>query len=586
MYESPHALPYRNIYIVDTEFYGEQGNRKTPVCLVVRDFRSNTVVRYWMDQLAQMAAPPFDISENTLFVAYFASAEFSTFLELHWDLPTHVFDCFTEFKCNTNGSALQHGVGLLGACRYFDITTVDFPEKDHMRQLILSGGPWSQQQRQEILFYCQSDVDILANLFSAMLNRWPMGEGDLGRALLRGRYMRAVAKMEQIGTPIDQFTFQHLAHNWFRIKSELIAEVDKQYDVYENGSFKLKKFETFLSREAIDWPVLSDGKLALDRDTFRQMSRTIPRLSSLYQLRATLSEIREIKLNVGIDDRNRTLISPFASKTGRNQPSTTRFIFGLPSWIRHLIKPSTNMAIAYLDFSSQEIAIAAALSEDAQLWEAYASGDPYIEFAIQAGLAPIGATKTTHPEVRSKCKVIMLGVQYGMSAYGMAKGAGIHNLDAQDLLQRHKEVYRTFWAWSEQNAHAGLAGSPLHTVFGWKIQAGLGQELKENTFLNWPMQANGAEMLRLACSLTTEAGIRVCAPVHDAILIEAKSDEIDKQVALTISLMEEASSLVLGKERKCRVDSEIVHWPNRYCDPRGADMWAFVTSKLEPKGGH
>ena len=64
------------------------------------------------------------------------------------------------------------------------------------------------------------------------------------------------------------------------------------------------------------------------------------------------------------------------------------------------------------------------------------------------------------------------------------------------------------------------------------------------------MQANGAEMLRLACSLTTEAGIRVCAPVHDAILIEAKSDEIDKQVALTISLMEEASSLVLGKERK------------------------------------
>ena len=33
------------------------------------------------------------------------------------------------------------------------------------------------------------------------------------------------------------------------------------------------------------------------------------------------------------------------------------------------------------------------------------------------------------------------------------------------------------------------------------------------------MQANGAEMLRLACCLATERGIEVCAPVHDAVLI-------------------------------------------------------------------
>jgi hypothetical protein len=34
------------------------------------------------------------------------------------------------------------------------------------------------------------------------------------------------------------------------------------------------------------------------------------------------------------------------------------------------------------------------------------------------------------------------------------------------------------------------------------------------------MQGNGAEMLRIACIFLTEAGIRVCAPVHDALLIE------------------------------------------------------------------
>jgi hypothetical protein len=35
------------------------------------------------------------------------------------------------------------------------------------------------------------------------------------------------------------------------------------------------------------------------------------------------------------------------------------------------------------------------------------------------------------------------------------------------------------------------------------------------------MQGNGAEMLRVACILGTERGVRINAPVHDALLAEA-----------------------------------------------------------------
>ena len=41
----------------------------------------------------------------------------------------------------------------------------------------------------------------------------------------------------------------------------------------------------------------------------------------------------------GRDGRNRTLLSPFSAKTGRNQPSTTKFVFGPAKWVRGLIKP-------------------------------------------------------------------------------------------------------------------------------------------------------------------------------------------------------------------------------------------------------
>ena len=47
---------------------------------------------------------------------------------------------------------------------------------------------------------------------------------------------------------------------------------------------------------------------------------------------------------------------------------------------------------------------------------------------------------------------------------------------------------------------------------------------------NFPMQANGAEMLRIACILGTERGIEVCAPVHDAVLIAAPVERIDAEV--------------------------------------------------------
>jgi hypothetical protein len=89
-----------------------------------------------------------------------------------------------------------------------------------------------------------------------------------------------------------------------------------------------------------------------------------------------LSELRLNNLAVGTDGRNRTLLSRFKSKTARNQPSNAKFIFGPSVWLRGLIKLKMGHSVAYLDRSSQEIAIAAALSGDDAMWKGYATGDP------------------------------------------------------------------------------------------------------------------------------------------------------------------------------------------------------------------
>jgi hypothetical protein len=93
------------------------------------------------------------------------------------------------------------------------------------------------------------------------------------------------------------------------------------------------------------------------------------------------------------------------------------------------------------------------------------------------------------------------------------------------------------------------------------------------------MQANGAEMLRIASILLTEAGIRVCAPVHDALLIEAPLGELDEAVATTKSFMKEASRIVLGGF-ELGSDVKEVRYPDRYMDKRGVVMWDKVMALI------
>ena len=77
----------------------------------------------------------------------------------------------------------------------------------------------------------------------------------------------------------------------------------------------------------------------------------------------------------------------------------------------------------------------------------------------------------------------------------------------------------------------------------------------------------------------TEAGIRVCAPVHDALLIEAPLDELDDVVATAQALMRGASRLVLdGFELGS--DAMLVRYPDRYMDERGVKMWNTVMNLI------
>jgi len=576
-----NRLPFREIWAADFEFYGGPGERPTPVCMVAQELRTGRHVRLWQDELCRLREPPFPTDESALFVAYFASAEFSCFLALGWPLPARAFDCFAEFRNLTNGRRHPLGNGLLAALASYGLDGMAADEKANMRDLILSGGPWNDAERRAILDYCAGDVLALEKVFPRLLAdvmRGPDPRQRLGQALLRGRYMKAVAHMEHAGVPVDTETLARLRAGWTAIQDRLIGEIDKDFGVFDGRTFKQDLFARWLIENRIPWPTTDAGQLSLDRETFRQAARSHPEVAPLRELRHSLSELRLNDLAVGSDGRNRTLLSPFGARTGRNTPSNSRFIFGPSAWLRSLIKPPPGRGLAYVDFSSQEVGIAAALSGDAALADAYQSGDVYLAFAKQAGLAPEHATKQTHKKVRDQCKTVVLGVQYGMGSYTLAQRIGQPEIYARRLLEAHQRTYPQFWAWAEGAIDKAMLSGTLETVFGWTVH--IGETSNPRALQNFPCQANGAEMLRLACCLATEAGLTICAPVHDAALLEAPLDRLDADIAKLRALMAEASRIVLGGF-DIRTDAEVVRWPDRYMDPRGAVMYRRVCTLLD-----
>ena len=106
-----------------------------------------------------------------------------------------------------------------------------------------------------------------------------------------------------------------------------------------------------------------------------------------------------------------------------------------------VVTPGSDSVLVYVDYSSQKIAIAAALSNDPVMKEMYASNDAHMWFAIQAGAAPPGATKKTHRAIRNLYKRISLGVLYGLSAYGAAYRLQISVEQAQSIIDQHRDLF-------------------------------------------------------------------------------------------------------------------------------------------------
>jgi hypothetical protein len=201
---------------------------------------------------------------------------------------------------------------------------------------------------------------------------------------------------------------------------------------------------------------------------------------------------------------------------------------------------------------------------------------------------PSEVEKKLYVDVRNKYKNMLLAVQYGMGTETLSARLGISSIEAHQMLNQHRELFPQYWQWSDDWLQAALQTGIMRTAFGWTCRTGI-LEFNERSIRNWPIQATGAEILRIACILMVRHGIKLLAPIHDAVLIESSLENIEKDVALARECMRRASRIVLNKDRtgthELRTDYKIIRWPDHYSDPRGEGIWVRVLELLEQHRG-
>ncbi len=597
----PHIIPAtfaenRPIWSVDTEYRHDDGSHPTPHCVCALELRTGQRWEAWVGGPEPVPTPPWD-PETDIVLDYNGTAEHSVFAVLGWQFPKRHLDWLVELKvlygCRKPSGSINNSWALLELCAVHGIGTIAAQEKEHFRGLAMRGGEYTEAERRTLLDYCWSDVDILAELFhrtAPLLHK--LEPNWLERAYFRGTVVQEYTRINARGIPIDGEVWAKLQKHWHPLINSLTAEVARDWPVFtwdkkkERYALNLKAWADTMRNRGIPWPVTETGKPRTDDDTLKSMTQGYPILRPLREVMSTRGQFRLGEhLAIGTDNRNRADHRPFTSSTGRCQPSNSRFVFGTSTWLRSIIKPPEGMALAYVDLAGAEIALAALLAQDGQLWEDYASADPYTRFGIAAGLIPYGGTKQTHPDQRDLAKRLMLAVGYGMGPASLARNLGVTEKVARQLMAAHKLRYPHYWTYSQQIEDQYTRGEALVTRAGWRLSPerdARGRPMVTRGARgprNFPMQAHCAAILHRAIVLAARRGIEVVCSVHDALLVQAPETRIEQVAAATEQVWKDASRIIMGRE--LRSDSKIVRSHERYSDPRGEAIWSTVVRLLD-----
>ena len=233
------------------------------------------------------------------------------------------------------------------------------------------------------------------------------------------------------------------------------------------------------------------------------------------------------RLPIGRDGRNRPSLFPFGTATGRNAHAKSPY--NAHAGMRAFMVSRRDAIGAYLDWRTQEVGVAAALSGDTALMDAYRAGDIY--HALARVLRPHRKIRTRRVGRRQSGDAQPhegAAARRSPTAWAWRRWRGLRSSPA-DCQRDHRAPQANLSALlavARRHGATAMLERRIESVFGWPLH--ISTSPNQRTLYNFPMQAGGAEMLRLATMRLCDAGIVPIMLVHDGILFEDDEPRADR----------------------------------------------------------
>jgi DNA polymerase-1 len=222
--------------------------------------------------------------------------------------------------------------------------------------------------------------------------------------------------------------------------------------------------------------------------------------------------------------------------------------------IRQAFVAPEGHSLVAADYSQIELRIMAHISGDEGLLQAFAE-DRDIHQATAAEVFGTALEAVT-PEQRRSAKAINFGLIYGMSPFGLARQLGIGLDDARGYVDLYFDRYPGVKAYMDRTREQAREQGFVETAFGRRLylpdinaRQAQRRQYAERSAINAPMQGTAADIIKMAMIAVdhwlqdSSVDAHMIMQVHDELVFEARTDQVEETRAGVAQLMGNAAKL-------------------------------------------
>lgn len=367
--------------------------------------------------------------------------------------------------------------------------------------------------------------------------------------------------MEENGVHIDTSVLSGISH---LINEQLKVLTDKIYSIagYQfniNSTQQLAK----LLFEELKLPAKKKTKTGVSTD-----NTVLEELSDDYEIARLLIDYRQLtklestyvsalpKMINPVSQRVHSSFNQTITSTGRLSSSNPN-LQNIPirTELGREIRKAFSAAdkdsvILSADYSQIELRLLALMSKDPYLLDAFAKGVD-IHRQTAAYIYDMALEEVTS-EQRRQAKVINFGLLYGMGQVKLSRELGISQPEAKEIIKHYFEQFESVRRFIFQTHNLARQKHYCETLMGRRLYLpyinSSNQRLKseaERVALNMPIQGTAADLIKLAMidihnQIKDDKTIKMILQVHDELLFEVKSSEIDRALEIIKPAMSNA----------------------------------------------